>query len=88
MKNLINIDGKWYILLGMYGGQFYTTNLFDINNDVAKSGVIWFNQPFFYDHEKWYGFIIKKFVKYGRVLKQLIIGDAFGKHFVVAKRTF
>ena len=81
MKNLINIDEKWYILLGMYEGQFYATNLFDINNKVTKSGVIWFNQPFYYDYEKWYGPIIRKIVKYIRVLKQFFIGDAFGKHF-------
>lgn len=81
MKKIINIEGKWYILLGMYGGQFYATKLFDINNEVAKSGVIWFNQPFFYEHERWYGFILKKIVKYGRVFKQAFIGNAFGKHF-------
>ena len=77
MKKLINIKGKWYILLGMHGGYYCTSSLFDINNDIINKGVIWENQPFFYEHEFWYGKLLRFIVRYIRVIKQLFIRDAF-----------
>lgn len=70
MKELINIQGKWYHLLGMYGGVAYLSDLFDIGNEVCKSGVIWEMQPFFYQNEKWYGNILQKIIGQIRNLKE------------------
>ena len=81
MKQLTNIDGKWYILLGMYVGQFYATNLFDLNNEVAELGVIVVNQLFCYANEKGSGRILRKIINHIRVLKQFFVGDTFGKRF-------
>lgn len=79
MKKLINIQGKWYILLGMFSGRYYVCNLFDINNELVYTGIIWYKQPFFYNNDVWYGGMFYKVVKLTRIIKQLIIGDVFGR---------
>jgi len=45
---LIKINGKIYRELLMSNGKTYCTNLFDVNNEVAFEGVVWFNTPFDY----------------------------------------
>lgn len=59
MNKIIKVQGKWYNLLGMWGGQCYLGNLTDMDNEVEKSGIIWEMQPFFYEDEVWYGKYIK-----------------------------
>ncbi len=44
----IEVQGKNYVLLGMYGGNAHLGLLYDLNNDVYRSGVIWYMQPFEY----------------------------------------
>jgi hypothetical protein len=46
----------------MYGGVFYVSNVFDIDNNVVDSGIIWENQPFYYASELWYGGFITFFI--------------------------
>jgi hypothetical protein len=79
MNKLIKIDNKWYNLLYLQGGYFYVGEIFDINNNVIKQGVIWEQKRFFEQHEFWYGYIFNKTVRLIRFIKQLIFGDAFGK---------
>lgn len=45
---LIKINGKLYREMLMSNGTTYCAELFDVNNEVAFSGVIWNNQPFEY----------------------------------------
>ena len=73
--NLINIKGKWLVLLGMNGGHFTCSNLFDINNDFCLQGVIWEHQPFFEQNEIWYGNILKFIVHKSRIIIQFVKGD-------------
>ena len=68
-RKIIKVEGKWYIILGMYGGRCYLGNLFDLNNEVVKRGVIWEMQPFFYQHEFWYGKLFQKIVCSIRAVK-------------------
>lgn len=70
MRKLIKVQGKWYILLAMYGGKCYLSKLFDIWNEVEKEGVIWEMQPFFYQHEFWYGKYFQKIVFFIRKIKE------------------
>jgi hypothetical protein len=60
MKEIIKVQGKWYNLLAIYSGRCYLSKLTDIKNDIVKDGVIWEMQPFFYENEKWYGNLLKK----------------------------
>ena len=60
MKEIIKVQGKWYHLLGMWGGQCYLGNVTDICNEVEKEGIIWNMQPFFHENEVWYGSLIKR----------------------------
>lgn len=46
---LKRIHGKIYNVLGLYGGNIYLGNPYDVNNDVIKKGVIWEMQPFHKD---------------------------------------
>jgi len=66
MKRIINVQGKWYNLLGMYGGRCYLGKITDSYNEIIKSGIIWEMQPFFYQNEKWYGKIIFKWFQFIR----------------------
>jgi len=68
-RKIINVQGKWYNLLGMYGGRAYLSNLLDTYNEVEKEGVIWEMQPFFYQNEIWYGNILQKIINKVRILK-------------------
>lgn len=61
MKQIINIQGQWYNLLGMWGGRCYVSKLDDIDNEVYKSGVVWEMQPFILENEIWYSSIIKTY---------------------------
>lgn len=63
---LINIEGKWYLLLGMYDGHFYAGRLYDVFNDLALSGIIWERDSFFYEHDKWYGLMYRRFIFFVR----------------------
>lgn len=77
-KKLIQIEGKWYIILSMSDGFCYASKLFDINNDDVKNGVIWKFNSFYYQNEKWYGGILKYTVKLIRAIKYLLVGDIGG----------
>lgn len=78
---LIKIKGKWFLLLGMYGGHFSCSNLFDVNNDICLQGVIWEHQPFFEQNEVWYGGLLNFLVHKIRIIIQFVKGDAFGNHY-------
>lgn len=43
---LINLQGKTYSILRIYGGYVYLGNPYDVNNEVVKEGIIWEMQPF------------------------------------------
>jgi hypothetical protein len=70
MKEIINIQGKWYNHLGTWGGKCYLGKITDHNNEVEKQGVIWKMQPFFYQNEKWYGNLLFKWYKLKRWLSK------------------
>lgn len=70
MREIINIQGKWYNYLGAWGGRCYLGKTTDVYNEVEKSGIIWNMQPFFYQNEIWYGSLLCKWYKLIRLLKQ------------------
>ena len=43
---LINVQGKIYNVLAMYGGNIFLGSPSDTNNDVVREGIIWEMQPF------------------------------------------
>lgn len=64
MREIINIQGKWYNLIDMFNGRVFVSQLFDINNDLVtinENDVLWEIQPFFYEKERWYGSLLKHF---------------------------
>ena len=85
---LINIENKWYLLLGMYGGSFYAGGLYDLNNDLKLSGIIWERESFFYGHDKWYGLLYGRFVYmvrglislYKKIKKYIVLFETFSHH--------
>lgn len=69
MKEIINIQGKWYNLIDMFGGRVFVSELLDTNNDlidINESNCLWQMQPFFYEKERWYGSLLKHFVIFVR----------------------
>jgi hypothetical protein len=65
MKEIIKIRGKWYNLIDMFNGRVFISQLFDINNDLVtinENDILWEMQPFFYEKERWYGSLMKRFV--------------------------
>jgi len=66
---LIKVQGKWYNLLGMNGGRAYLGKLWDINNCCDDGFIIWEKQPFFYQHEYWYGGLLQSIVYRLRQIK-------------------
>lgn len=59
MTKYMKIQGKYYHLLGMYGGNAHLGEPTDVNNEVVKSDIIWFMQPFFWHTQtpfyvRWY----------------------------------
>lgn len=73
MKKLefINVQGKTYSILGIYGGHIHLGNPYDVNNEVIKQGVIWEMQPFYDKLPK----IINLYFSFARFFKT----DVFGK---------
>lgn len=69
---LINVDGHWYNVLGIYDGTCYLGKPTDIFNETVKQGVLWEMSPFFYSHEKWYGKIIVHFTSLLRHSKTVL----------------
>lgn len=63
MKEIINIQGKWYNHLGTWSGKCYLGKITDHYNEVEKEGIIWNLQPFFYQNEVWYGKILYMWFK-------------------------
>jgi len=45
------INGKIYHLLLISGGRAYLGKPLDVDNEVEWEGVIWQNQPFYFDNE-------------------------------------
>jgi hypothetical protein len=75
MKEIINIQGKWYNLIDMFGGRVFVSGLFDTNNDlmdINESNCLWEMQPFFYEKERWYGSLLKRFAQLIRCIIQLV----------------
>lgn len=60
IKELINVQGKWYHLLLTSGAIAHLSKPLDVYNEVHSSVNIWRNQPFFYQHEVWYGSLLNK----------------------------
>lgn len=67
---LIKINGVWYKVLMMSGGYSYLSGVFDVNNNVKKSGVLWEMGPHFYSDEFWYGGIMSSCVNLIRYFKK------------------
>lgn len=43
---LINVQGKIYNILAIYGGNIFLGNPYGLNNDIVREGTIWEMQPF------------------------------------------
>jgi hypothetical protein len=60
-KKFIKVQGKVYLLLGMYGGVAHLGLPFDVNNESVERCVIWEKQPFYNETE--FGFKDRAFVQ-------------------------
>jgi hypothetical protein len=74
-KQFIKVQGKIYLLLGMYGGVAHLGLPFDVNNDSVERCVIWEKQPFFNESE--FGLKDKLFVKVCLLVRYFKV-DVFG----------
>lgn len=74
-KQFIKVQGKIYLLLGMYGGHAHLGLPFDVNNDVIQSCVIWEKQPFYNENE--FGFKDRVFVNICLLVRYFKV-DVFG----------
>jgi hypothetical protein len=68
---LMKVNGKIYNVIGLYGGNIYLGNPYDVNNDVVKNGVIWEMQPFYND--------VSKVIKLYFTITRFFSTDVFGK---------
>jgi hypothetical protein len=67
----INVQGKTYSIIGIYGGQIYLGNPNDVNNGVIKEGIIWEMQPFYEKTSKTINFYYS-FIRFFKI-------DVFGR---------
>lgn len=74
-KKFIKVQGKIYLLLGMYGGHAHLGLPFDVNNDVVQSCVIWEKQPFYNENE--FGLRDRAFVNISLLIRYFKV-DVFG----------
>ncbi len=74
-KRFIKVQGKVYLLLGMYGGVAHLGLPFDVNNESVERCVIWEKQPFYNETE--FGFKDRVFVQLC-LLVRYFKSDVFG----------
>lgn len=74
-KKFIKVQGKIYLLLGMYGGVAHLGLPLDVNNESAKRIIIWESQPFFHEHE--FGLKDRIYIQYCLLIR-FFKSDVFG----------
>ena len=73
LKELIKVKGKFYNLLGLYGGTCYLSSPYDINNEVILlDDIIWKMQPFYWEKEIKFNKLIKLYFNIIRYFKTKI----------------
>ena len=82
MKKIIKIEGVWYHLFDFDGGVVYAGKIYDLDNEVEKSGVIWYFDSFYEQHEFWYGVILLKWYKFIRTIKGIVSSKFIFKNYL------